>query len=232
MKIAVTGKDKEDVDSLKANIREYGFEVVDKDPNMVISFGGDGSFLYAERMYPGVPKLITRNKSICKRCADGEFKELMDRIAEKRYVIREYNKLKAVINKGKKQIERTATNDIIIRNLEQFHAIRFSLYSENKQINGEFIGDGVVAAGPFGSTGYYYSITKTDIKEGIGLALNNTTTKENHYTFKDKTIRFVLNRNSAGLSIDNDTDIIKLEPGDTVEISTSDDKSRVIDISE
>jgi len=229
MKIAVIGKNKKNVEIVKRNLKLFGQEIVTKNPDIVISHGGDGSFLYSERLYPGVPKIITRDNSICHMCAQGEHVELIDKLIKKQFTIIENNKLHAVIIKKRKKIIKTAVNDIVIRNDEQYHAIRFNLFIDKSQINNEFIGDGIVVATPFGSTGYYYSITKSSFQKGIGIALNNTTTKENKYK-ANKKIRFKLLRNSASLSVDNDKQIIKLNEGDVVEIKQSKLKYKLIKV--
>lgn len=232
MKIAVVGKDEKEVKKLKLDFTMLGHPIVSKNPDLVISFGGDGSFLFAERKYPGVPKIITRNKSICNKCIDLETSELSNHVHSKKFKIIEFSKLQVVVKrKGKKIEERLASSDVIIRNLEQYHATRFNLFFDNSQVNGELVGDGIVVANPFGSTGYFYAITKKDFKKGIGVALNNTMTKENKYVFQNKKkVKFVLNRNSAGLSVDNDSKIIKLLEGDIVEITESKDKIRILNI--
>jgi NAD kinase len=228
MKIAVTGKYAKDVKGLKLNLKNYGYSVVEKNPDVAISFGGDGSFLFSEHKYPGVPKLVTRNRSICNKCVNGEFTELMKKISEKKYTLLKSPKLKALVNKGKKRINLLAVSDVIIRNVEQFHAIRFNLFSDSRQINNEMIGDGIVVANSHGSTGYFYSISKRSFKSGIGVALNNTMTKENYYIFKNSKIKFILTRDPASVSVDNQRKVVKLEPGDSVEIMLSTETSKII----
>lgn len=232
MKIAVVGKEEKAVKRLKLDFAMLGYLVVSKNPDLVISYGGDGSFLFAERKYPGVPKIITRNKSICNKCIDLEASQLSSHVHSKKFKIVEINKLNVVVKrKGKKIEEKLASSDVTIRNLEQFHAIRFNLFFDNAQVDGELVGDGIVVANSFGSTGYFYAITKKDFKKGIGVALNNTMTKEDKYVFQNKKkIKLVLNRNPAGLSVDNDSKILKLVPGDVVEIRESKEKLKILKI--
>lgn len=230
MKIAVEGKNKIKTQILKENLKLFGYKVVEKNPDIVISYGGDGSFLYSERKYPGVPKLITRNDSICKKCVEGDHVELLDKIKTGKYKVKKYKKLETIIIKGKKKtkLKSLAVNDVVIRNIEQFHAIRFNLFIGNKKINEEYVGDGIVVATTFGSTGYYYAITKKSIFSGMGVALNNTMTQKNNHLAGSKTVKFVLNRNSAGLTIDNEPVMLTLTPGDCVEIKQSNKFFRLI----
>ena len=68
MKIAVFGKTPESKHELAAAAEKEGFEYEEKLPDIVISYGGDGTFLRAERKYPGVIKALFRYSNICKKC--------------------------------------------------------------------------------------------------------------------------------------------------------------------
>ena len=57
-RVLVLGDDVEGVLSL---VEESGLEVVTEDPDVVLTFGGDGLLLGSERAWPGVPKLPLRN---------------------------------------------------------------------------------------------------------------------------------------------------------------------------
>ena len=232
MKIAVEGKNKIKTHLLKQNLKLLGHNVVDTNPEIVISYGGDGSFLFSEKKYPGVPKLITRDESICEKCVEGDHMFLLDKIMAGKYSIKKYPKLETtIIRNGKRTVLKSlAINDVVIRNLEQFHAIRFDLFIGPKKIGKEYVGDGIVVATSFGSTGYYYAITKTSFNSGIGLALNNTMTKKNNHRLSSDKIKFVLNRNLAGLSVDNESKVLIIKPGDVIEIKKSKKVFRIIDI--
>ena len=45
MNIAVVGKNKDEVDRLKKSLKSFGYVISSKNPEGVISFGGDGTFL-------------------------------------------------------------------------------------------------------------------------------------------------------------------------------------------
>ena len=45
---------------VKRHLKKHGFSYTRLKPDFVVSLGGDGTFLVAERLYPGVPKLIAR----------------------------------------------------------------------------------------------------------------------------------------------------------------------------
>jgi len=48
-----------DVLKLARQLKSLGHDVVRARPEIVISFGGDGSFLWAERTYPGRPEAFS-----------------------------------------------------------------------------------------------------------------------------------------------------------------------------
>lgn len=221
----VYGKNKSSVSSLAASLRRLGFEPA-KRPDFVVSVGGDGTYLYSEREYPGIPKLLIRDQSICQKCSRLEFDELFLKLHLKSYKVIENIKLEAVVG-GRKL---TATNDFVIRNRECIHAIRFRVQID-KRVAGDFIGDGIVAATPFGSSGYFSSIARKTFHEGIGLAFNNTTSKAEHMVLHENSVvRFSLLRHMADFAADNNPKTRTLRPGRQVTIRKSRLVARLIRI--
>ena len=59
MRVLVTGRY---VDDVKTPLSELaGVELVEDSPDLVLTHGGDGALLGAERDFPGVPKLPLRD---------------------------------------------------------------------------------------------------------------------------------------------------------------------------
>jgi NAD+ kinase len=231
MKIVVIGKIKKDVDMLKRRIKRCSScKIVEKNPDFVFSFGGDGSFLIAERIFPLIPKLLIRDRSLCKKCNEDKLKIVLEKLIHKQFIIKKYYKIEAKIKKQNKLIKKIAVNDIVIRNKEPYHALRFTLRINNKRINDVFIGDGIVTATSFGSTGYFYSITKKNFKEGVGVAFNNVTIKANPLIFKNPIIKLKIIRNKAVVCSDNDRRTIIIDKGDIVEIRKSKERFKIIEI--
>ena len=105
MKIAVTGDLKNTVIDKLPN----GFELNYSNPEIVISFGGDGTLLSSEDKHPGIPKLFVKHKWSCTTCNNHNFKSMFKLLSSKNYKILEYSKLDLFVN-GKKEL--TAMNDI------------------------------------------------------------------------------------------------------------------------
>lgn len=223
MKFALEGKDTQKVERLSKEIEGFGYKI-SENPDIVISVGGDGSFLIAERRFPGIPKLAVRDKkSLCRLCHNEVFENAVKVLAEGRFTIKEYPKVEAVT--GKKKL--VAANEITVRNKDVFHAIRFNVRIAGKEYD-NLIGDGIVVSTAFGSTGYFFSITKKSFDGGFGLAFNNLTTKEDYITMHEPEIEMKILRNPAQVSADNDPDIIEVNKDDIILFRRSDEVLRVI----
>ncbi len=124
-------------------------------------------------------------------------------LAGKKLKIKKFIKLEAIV--GDKKI--TALNDVIIAHKFPDLAIRFTLDASK-----EFIGDGLVFSTPFGSTGYFYSITKKTFKTGFGIAFNNLHNANIHEKIVDENeeIKIVILRGQTVLASDNDLHLLDL----------------------
>ncbi|OGI15785.1 hypothetical protein A3K63_00220 [Candidatus Micrarchaeota archaeon RBG_16_49_10] len=222
MRVAVVSKF--DV-NMNEKILAAGLEYSERNPELVISLGGDGTLFRSERKYPGVPKLPIRGDSKhCKKCAVKSMnRAVLRRLAQGKYKIEKHIVLEATVRRGGKVIHKaTCVNDFVLRNKEQIHALRFSVSVDGKAVGGELIGDGIVIATPFGSSAYFKSITGDSFKRGIGIALNNLTEKVRHRVLGEGSkIKVRLFRCHGFLSSDNNPDMIGLEEGDLVEVKKS-----------
>ncbi|MFH1848720.1 MAG: hypothetical protein ABH879_00880 [archaeon] len=219
MNIQVVGRIEKDVRLLNEAIKKEGCTLSAR-PDVVISLGGDGTFLYSERKYPGTPKLILRDKSICRKCNHGRLKDLIRSVCSGNLAVDCYSKVEAKAN-GAKLV---GANDIIIRNSRPYHALRFTLEAEG--VNCDYIGDGIVAATAFGSGGYYHSITKKGFRKGMGIALNNPTVKAG--PFRSDWARVRILRNRAIVCADNNPRTVTVNEGDKIIIRISKEVSRII----
>lgn len=219
--IAVVGKNKKNVAFLIRELASAGFQQ-SKKPNVVVSLGGDGTYLFAERKFPGVPKILIRDNSICYRCDDHTFRDILSSLKHDRFVIQKNTMLHAAVKTRSGAKQMTCVNDFILRNKDPTQALRFTASINGKPVNGVIIGDGVVAATPFGSTGYFYSITRKKFGKGIGIAFNNTTCHLPPQFLPGKSsITITIVRNAAQFSADNNPSILTLFPSDTLTITIS-----------
>ena len=128
--------------------------------------------------------------------------------------------------KGKKLL---GINDIIVHNQDPRHAIRYEILIDEKPMGKEIIGDGIVAATPLGSTGYYRSITDSFFEVGMGLAFNNSTEQADHMVLRDSA-RIVIHivRGPAIVYADNQPESVVLEAGDDVVLRMSKQRAHII----
>lgn len=219
MKVLLHGKNAKNIASLVENL---GFKIVNSNPDVVISYGGDGTLLTAERLYLGIPKLPIRDSLVCKKCPNHDEKVLLQSLLEGKLKLKDYKKLETTFFYR----TFTALNDFVIRNAEPMHAIRFQTI--NNQL---LIGDGIVLSTPFGSTGYFKSITRKIFEKGWGLAFNNTTEKTPPVFLKDEdTVAFKLVRGEATLSFDNNPDIFKIDEGSELQFKLSDKTAKIFEL--
>ncbi len=228
----MVGKNAGNVANVKETLVENGFSLVKSSPDLVICIGGDGTFLYAERKYPSAPKLLIRDSDICKKCNVDLLTDVLHQLKSRELDIEEHMKLAArVIRKGRTFATRECANDIVLRNRHLPEAVRFAVSIDGKDVDGELIGDGVIIATPFGSTAYFYSITRKTFRKGIGIAFNNTTRQIAPIIVgPGSTILIRLLRKDADLAFDNDPDILRLRQGDAIEIKKSKAPARIVKI--
>ncbi len=223
---SIVGKNKKSVNMLRDTLVRLGFLFKKRKPDMIISLGGDGTFLFSEREHPGIPKLLIRDSDICKKCNNLEFDQLFMKIKKGDYLLTENFKLQAFYN-GKRRI---AVNDVVIRNKSPIQALRFQVSIDGKALP-LTIGDGAIVSTPFGSTAYYYSITGKKFSEGIGLAFNNPTKPMKSRVLPDGSmIKIKIIRHEAELSLDNDPEIMTMKPGETATIRRSRQLAKIIKV--
>jgi len=209
-----------DPSKVKSILAKEGFEVVDKDPDFVVCYGGDGTVLFGERNIPEVPKLILKTSRSC-RIYDYNVKDLKEHLAKIKtgnYQIHSEMKVETTA-KSERFI---GLNEIQIHLKLPIYAVRFSLSVNGKEYN-ELIGDGVIVATPFGSTGYYKATGGKSFEKGIGISFNNLhNRKEASFVVpEDSVVKLTVTRGPAWLLADNNEVFIELDEGDSVEIKKS-----------
>lgn len=203
-----------------------GIELNENNPEIVISFGGDGTFLISEAKYPGIPKLFVKHKWDCTNCSKHDFIKMFKSLSSKNYSIVEFDKLEAFVN-GKKEF--VALNDVNLHYVPP-RAVRFSLDVNGKLIGNEIICDGLIVATRFGSTGYFHSVAKESFNKGYGLVINNPTCNIDAITSNTLKVEAKILRGPAVLAADCLDKTIQLKDRDTVLIRPSSEKAKIIQI--
>ncbi len=213
----IVGNNSDEIDKI---FQEKGFLRNDTNPDFVISYGGDGTLLKSEHIYPGIPKLFLRNSLIGNLGFSETNEVVLEKFFANELTIKKYFKIEANI-KGKKI---TAVNEFSLKNKNPRHSIRFDVYINDEKKLNHIIGDGLMASTPIGSTGYYRSITRSTFELGIGIAFNNTTEQYNHMVLKeDSIIKVVILRGPAFCYVDNHDEEIAIEEGDEICIRKSEE---------
>ena len=225
MKIYLFGRNSKNIEEL---VKKVGFEKVTSNPDVIISYGGDGTLLSSERKYPTVPKLPIRDSLICKKCPEHEDEIILRKLIEGKLKLKDYRKLETEILYKKFY----ALNDFVVRNSDPTHTIRFKMtvpgHPELDSGSKLLIGDGVVIATHFGSSGYFKSITGKTINKDFALAFNNTTEKLTPVFLKDNDqVHFELVRGKASFSFDNNPDIFIIDEGSQIIFKLSDQVAKI-----
>jgi NAD+ kinase len=214
----------DDADTILPLVRGAGFEVVTEQPEVVLTYGGDGLLLRSEREWPGIPKLPLRNSRFGRKCEPSTVEEALARLARGSLLAVRHAKVRAEA-RGQ---ARVGLNDIVVHNARPTSALRCRVWIDDVPFGGEIMGDGVVVATTFGSTAYYRSITRSIFRVGLGVAFNNCTEPVDHLVLEETSrVRVRIARGPAIAAADNDPNPILLDDDDEVVIRR-DESSAVI----
>lgn len=229
MKVLLYGRYGQYPSEIEDLVKSYGLEIVSTTPDVIITYGGDGTLLGAERDFPGIPKLYLKNTTVGYHASKLPNEKLLELLAKNKLIIKTYSKIEAVY----KNDSLVALNDIVVRNIHPNTALRFSLtidhHPAKPDFPDEFIGDGIVVATPFGSSGYFFSISRRIFDSGLGLAFNNIHNFESDHVFlhDQSEIELVVHRGPGILLADNNPEMITLKEEDELIIKKSLQEAKV-----
>lgn len=216
-RVALCGRNLQD---LREILKRYPFRIVTDAPDVVISYGGDGSLLGAERQFPGIPKCPIRDRRMNPKCSAHGEENILRGLAEGTLSRTSLSKVIAETEDGRSL---SGMNDIVLSKSVISSAVRYRIWLDGELYRSQGVGDGLVVATAFGSTGYYQSITRGSFQVGTGLAFNNATDWQDHVVVRTETIIDVqLLRGPAVLLADNDPVRVDLGDGERVRFSRSD----------
>ena len=215
------------IQSIHQKVVAAGLEPVEEAPDVIVTHGGDGTLIGAERAFPRIPKLGLRREDTCIKCPEHQ-----DDVVLRQLKARALEEHRLMLLEGSLgPVKLSAMNDIIVRNADARTAVRFTVSLNRQRVTEEMIGDGLVACTPFGSSAYFRSITRTVIRTGIGLAFNNCSDLLNHLVIReDEAITIDVTRGPATLAADNDYQTHAVRTGDRIEIRLANETARVLAI--
>lgn len=143
-------------------LTKAGFKVsekIEKETELLISIGGDGSFLKTIHKFDfiEVPVIAinTGHLGFFAELSPGKINEFINRYINKEYSIQQVYTIEASIVTKKKCININAINEIVIKNI-QSRTVHLDLQVDGIKIE-HFSGDGMLISTPMGSTAYNYS---------------------------------------------------------------------------
>jgi NAD+ kinase len=213
------------IDDILPFFSEHNIVEVDNQPDFVVTHGGDGTLLEAERSFPGVPKFPIRDQKTAPTCDCHSYKNIIEDFFSGK--LEEQTLIKIAGSLADKSV--IGINDIFLHNENRAAAIRYRVFINDELYADDVVADGVGVATVHGSTAYYRSITHSTFRVGIGLAFSNTTEVTNHIVLpEDSLIKIQVTRGPAILLADNSPNLITVEEGDEILINKIDETAKVI----
>ncbi len=194
--------------------------LVEDEPDVVVCYGGDGTLLAAELLWPGIPKVPILNSNRGHRCIPHAPNEVLAGLAANKLVAHEYTKITCALrHKGRREADRhlVALNEFNVHMGRINSAVRFQIWLNDEPYdNGvEIMGDGLVVCTPFGSTAYFAQITRGIFTRGIGVAFKATRQHIDHLVVPPEVeVRVLITRGPAELAYDSAHEYLSLEAGD------------------
>lgn len=219
----------EDSESLRPALEATSLEIVNSSSraDFVVAYGGDGSLLGADRAFPGLPKVPVRRDNQYEKCTLHENAAVFGRISRGE----EHATLLPRVCAEFKGRAIRGINDIVFHNVKVTSGVRYRIWIDGTLYAGEVIGDGLVAATPFGSSAYYRSITNSVFRVGLGIAFNNSTEAVNHLVLSERSVVEVeVLRGPAVLVADNMIDPLEIRRGERFTVRYSPQKAEIWEI--
>jgi len=148
---------------IKNFVTNAGFKIlpsVNDDVSLIISIGGDGTFLRGVEVKgkKNIPVLgVNMGGHLGYLTAETDLEKAIDRVRKGKYLVEEKSLVVARVNKNSENIfELQALNEIVIRG-ENNKPINMDITISKSKLEGYF-GDGIIISTPTGSTAYNLSL--------------------------------------------------------------------------
>ena len=224
MKIRLLGKNLDDIRPL---LRELGFEETTGECELIVTHGGDGALLGAEREFPGIPKLPLRDAATATPCPEHDARKRLEKFLRERP---EPVKLPKLAGSFAGQTL-YGINDVFLHRALPTSALRYRVGIDGEPYGGEIVGDGVGLSSVHGSTAYYRSITHSIFRIGVGLSFSNSTEEVDHMVLEpDSTVNVKVTRGPAILVADNTPRGIAVAEGGVVTMRQTEEFAYVYDL--
>lgn len=227
--VKVIGRFKKELFSL---LEPYGLKIInDSDretvPELIITYGGDGTLLGAERDFPGIPKLPLRDHTHNPRCPLHSTQQCLETFFSGKMHCDSLCKLQATSAFDGKFL--IALNDIVVsRQIHPLGAIRCRVRQNGEIIQPQVIADALVVATPYGSTGYFKSITRGCFQNGIGLAFSNAMEGQLFQIIPETDdLEIEILRGPAIVQAGNNPENLTLTDGQILSISRAPDRAKI-----
>ena len=226
MKVVVVGKARKLIED---KLSEFDLELDGRNPDVVVSFGGDGTALYGERIYPGIPRVMIRHRT-CTKCKEHDISKVLNALRGKRYQIKDEIKVEIIVNDDLTK-RLVGLNEVGIHHKIPTKALRLRIKINGKVIEEEQISDGLIVATPYGSTAYFYSICRKKFYKGLGIAFKNPKSGKRGMIVDDNsTIEVEVLRGIGLVAADNNEKVFEVTAGDRILIKKAEEKARIIEI--
>ncbi len=211
--------------------KHAALKLVSDAPDTVVCFGGDGTLLTAERLWPGVPKVPLRNSRRGIRCIAAPPDGVIAQLAAGKLVPQPQLKLACHVEFGR---NKKPAQDMVALNEVSGHmgrvtsSLRFRVWFDGRAYGSssdkEIIGDGFVVCSPFGSTAYFNEVTRGVFWQGIGVAFKYTNEHTTHIIVpEDTTVRVQITRGPAVIAHDSAPEILDADADDVLTIRRADE---------
>lgn len=207
-------------------ITPLGIEIDPQNPDFVITYGGDGTVLYSEQAYPGVPKIpVLRHREYlqAKYYPKDKLPEVLKSVMKGKYSLDEKTKVEAFTNVRKL----VALNEVQVRTKTPYKMLRFTVKTPSKSFD-ELMGDGIMVSTPYGSTAYYSNLGHKPFRDGLRLAFNNCNVRPSPVKLEDGIIQAKVHRGPGVVIADNNPHLIELKQDDVVTIRKSRETAKFV----